>query len=307
MNEIKNWKEHKGTVLHSVDDFDVIDCSTCGFKHIIPIPSEDELREIYKHDYHVKDKPLMLEHQLEDIEWLESVNDARLATLEKILGGTGKFLDIGSGNGFLLGQAQKRGWTVKGIEPSDKAADYSCSQRLDVACSVFDKKCADSLEIFDVVHLGDVMEHVPSPQAILDLCNQVLRPGGLIAVSVPNEYTPIQKILNENMDVRPWWVLPPHHLNYFDKLSLENLLSRKDFTPCHSEVSFPMELFQLMGKNYLDDPKLGRECHAMRKELELNLTKSGNRDFLYKLYSCFAEAGMGRTVLVIAQKNSEKE
>jgi len=307
VSDKKNWNEHEGTVLHSVDGFDVIDCELCGFKHIIPIPSEDELRDIYKHDYHVKDKPLMLEHQLEDQEWLDSINDARLETLEKILGKAGSFLDIGSGNGFLLNQAKNRGWTVKGIEPSDKAAEYSRSQGLDVVCAVFDQECADRLEKFDVVHLGDVMEHVPSPSAILNLCNQVLRPGGLIAIGVPNEYTPVQKILNEDMDVRPWWIAPPHHLNYFDKESLEGLLSRHGFTPCHSEVSFPMELFLLMGKNYLDDPKRGRDCHAMRKQLELNLTKSGNRAFMEKLYGCFAEAGMGRTVLVIAQKNFEQE
>ncbi|MBI9109631.1 bifunctional 2-polyprenyl-6-hydroxyphenol methylase/3-demethylubiquinol 3-O-methyltransferase UbiG [Maridesulfovibrio ferrireducens] len=307
MSDKKSWKEHEGTVLHSVDGFDVIDCELCGFNHIIPIPDEDKLRESYKHDYHVKEKPLMLEHQLEDKEWLDSINDARLATLEKISNGTGSFLDIGSGNGFLLGQAKKRGWTVKGIEPSDKAAQYSCSQGLDVECAVFDQECADRLSQFDVVHLGDVLEHVPYPRAILDLCNQVLRPGGLIAIGVPNDYTPVQKILSEDMSTRPWWINPPHHINYFNKKSLEGLLSRCGFTTCHSEVSFPMELFLLMGKNYLDDPKLGRECHAMRKQLERNLTKSGNRDFLDKIYGCFAEAEMGRTILVIAQKKTEQE
>lgn len=290
-------------VLHSVEDFDVIDCESCGFKHIIPIPDEDELREIYKHDYHVKDKPLMLQHQLEDKEWLDATNDARLETLERLLGSTGKFLDVGSGNGFLLQKAMDRGWEVKGIEPSDKAAAYSRSQGIDVSCSTFDKECTGALGTFDVVHLGDVMEHLPCPADMLELCRQVLNPGGLIAVSVPNEYTPVQKILSEDMDFRPWWVAPPHHINYFDKDSLEGLFKKCGYTPVHSEVSFPMELFLLMGHNYLDNPELGRECHAMRKQLELNLTRSGNRRFLDKLYDCFAETGMGRTVLVVAQKD----
>lgn len=289
-------------VLHSVGDFDVIDCESCGFKHIIPIPNEEELRDIYKHDYHVKDKPLMLEHQLEDHEWLTSINNARLETLGKLLGKTGKILDVGSGNGFLLQQAQDRGWTGKGVEPSEKAADYSRKQGLDVSCSVFDETCAEKIGKFDVVHLGDVMEHLPDPAGMLELCSKVLKPGGLIAVGVPNEYTPVQKILNEDMDVRPWWVAPPHHLNYFDKESLEKLMKRCGYTPRHSEVSFPMELFLLMGRNYLDNPELGRECHAMRKELELNLTNTGNRKFLEKLYNCFADLGLGRTILVVAEK-----
>ncbi|CCO23588.1 class I SAM-dependent methyltransferase [Maridesulfovibrio hydrothermalis] len=302
MSAKKSWNEHVGKVLHSVEEFDVIDCESCGFKHIIPIPDEEELCEIYKHDYHVKDKPLMLAHQLEDQKWLDSVNDARLDTFEKLLGKTGRFLDIGSGNGFLLKQAQGRGWKVKGVEPSDKAAEYSCSQGLDVVCAVFDKDCAASLDKYDVVHLGEVLEHLPSPRTMLALCGEVLNPGGLIAISVPNEYTPVQRILNEDMDVRPWWVSIPHHLNYFDKNSLEGLLKTCGFNPIHAETSFPMELFLLMGKNYLDNPELGRDCHAMRKELELNLIRTGNRKFLDRLNKCFAEAGMGRTIFVIAQK-----
>ncbi|WP_027723102.1 class I SAM-dependent methyltransferase [Maridesulfovibrio zosterae] len=303
MNDRKCWNDHSGMVLHSAEGFDVIDCESCGFKHIIPIPNEDELREIYKHDYHVRVKPLMLQHQLEDQSWLDATNEARLETIERMLGKAGKFLDIGSGNGFLLQTAQKRGWTVKGVEPSYKAAEYSCSQGVDVSCSTFDSECAASLGKFDVVHLGDVLEHLPDPTCMLDLCKQVLIPGGLIAIGVPNEYTPVQKILTEDMNFRPWWVSPPHHINYFDKNSLEKLLEQYGYTSIHSEVSFPMELFLLMGRNYIDNPDLGRECHAMRKELELNLTKSGNRKFLDKLYECFAEAGMGRTVLVVAQKN----
>ncbi|WP_320172172.1 class I SAM-dependent methyltransferase [Maridesulfovibrio sp.] len=302
MKDRKCWTEHSGQVLHSQNGFDVIDCECCGFKHIIPLPDEEELREIYKHEYHVKDKPLMLQHQLEDREWLEATNDARLEKLERLLGRTGRILDIGSGNGFFMQQAEKRGWQAKGVEPSDKAAEYASSQGLDVECAVFDRECARKIGTFDVVHLGDVMEHLPDPAGMLDLCYSVLSSGGFIAAGVPNEYTPVQKILHEDMKVRPWWVAPPHHLNYFDRKSLEGLFSRKGFVPVYSEVSFPMELFLLMGRNYLDDPELGRECHAMRKELELNLTKSGNRELLDKLYGCFAEAGLGRTVLVVARK-----
>ena len=302
MSDRKCWTEHSGIVLHSKDGFDVIDCEACGFKHIIPLPNEEELRKIYKHDYHVKDKPLMLQHQLEDREWLDATNDARLAKLEKLLGGTGRILDVGAGNGFFLQKAKERGWVIKGVEPSDKAAEYTRTQGLDVECRVFDRECADSLGLFDVIHLGDVLEHLPDPAAMVELCRYSLDSGGLIAVSVPNEYTPVQEILNKGMGIKPWWIAPPHHLNYFDRDSLEKLLERKEFIPIHSEVSFPMELFLLMGRNYLDTPALGRECHAMRKELELNLTKTGNRHLLDKLYDCFAEAGMGRTVLVVARK-----
>lgn len=302
MKDRKCWIEHSGEVLHSVAGFDVIDCESCGFRHIIPLPEEDELRELYRHDYHVKDKPLMLSHQLEDREWLDVGNDARLEKIEELLGRVGSILDIGCGNGFFLQQAAERGWQARGVEPSEKAAEYARSQGLNVECAAFDQKCAAGTDRFDAVHLGDVLEHLPDPAAMLDLCRSILHPGGIIAVGVPNDYTPVQEILHKDLNTRPWWVAPPHHLNYFDRESLERLLQRKGFTPLHSEVSFPMELFLLMGRNYLEDSDLGRECHAMRKELELNLTRTGNRKFLDKLYRCFAEAGMGRTLLVLARR-----
>ena len=30
--------EHYGEIIDSKDNFDVIECKTCGFKYIIPIP-----------------------------------------------------------------------------------------------------------------------------------------------------------------------------------------------------------------------------------------------------------------------------
>lgn len=302
MSDRKCWIDHSGIVLDTINGFDVIHCESCGFKHIIPIPSEDELKRIYKHEYHVKDKPLMLQHQLEDADWHEATNKARLKTIEKKLGRTGTLLDIGSGNGFFLKQAEECGWQAKGIEPSDKAVEYCDSIGLDIIHGVFDQKCADSIGTFDVIHLWEVLEHLPDPAAMLALCRQALNPGGLIIIGVPKDYNKLQKIITENMDEKPWWLAPPHHINFFNRSSLERLLRRFNFEPLHYEISFPMELFLLMGKNYLHDPELGRECHAMRKELELNLTRTGNRDVLDKLYNSFAEAGFGRHAVLIAKK-----
>ena len=49
--EATEWMGHVGEVLASDNGFDVIDCQQCGFKHITPIPTVDELESVYKHDY----------------------------------------------------------------------------------------------------------------------------------------------------------------------------------------------------------------------------------------------------------------
>ena len=47
-DSIKNWKGHKGTILDTIEEIDVIDCKTCGFNHIIPIPTQKELEGFYR-------------------------------------------------------------------------------------------------------------------------------------------------------------------------------------------------------------------------------------------------------------------
>ena len=39
---------HKGKVIAEKEEFKVIDCEVCRFKHLDPIPTEDEITEFYK-------------------------------------------------------------------------------------------------------------------------------------------------------------------------------------------------------------------------------------------------------------------
>lgn len=41
---------------------------------------------------------------------------------------------------------------------------------------------------FDVVVAGELIEHLPSPQSLLDFAAQVLRPGGQLVVTTPNPF-----------------------------------------------------------------------------------------------------------------------
>ena len=83
--EVKEWMSHEGEVLASDNGFDVIDCQECSFKHIIPIPTVDELESVYKHDYYEVEKPLYLERYLEDIDWWNATYTQRYEIFEKHL------------------------------------------------------------------------------------------------------------------------------------------------------------------------------------------------------------------------------
>ncbi len=39
---------HSGNVVISGDGYDVIDCETCGFKHVTPLPDKLENETLYR-------------------------------------------------------------------------------------------------------------------------------------------------------------------------------------------------------------------------------------------------------------------
>jgi SAM-dependent methyltransferase len=263
MTKTKSWQEHHGEVIDSVKGFNVIECGPCGFKHIVPLPEARELENIYKAEYYSLEKPEYIERQLEDIEWWNMVYAEQYELFEEKLPPTRRrILDIGCGPGFFLKLGKERGWEATGIEPSRQAAEYARGLGLEITNEFFNEDTCSSLGTFDVVHMHEMLEHVSDPAAILLLAYRALDPGGLICVIVPNDYNPLQKVLREQAGYKPWWVAPPHHINYFDFDSLERLLRRAGFDVVLKTATFPIEIFLLMGDNYIDNDALGRICHG---------------------------------------------
>jgi SAM-dependent methyltransferase len=96
-----------------------------------------------------------------------------------------RVLDLGCGGGFLLRAVQEAGAQVSGLEPSLQGLQvaerrgirdlYLCGgQRLPFADAQFDG-----------VLCMDVVEHVPDERSVLNEVFRVLRPGGLLLISVP--------------------------------------------------------------------------------------------------------------------------
>lgn len=303
MSNRVSWEDHHGEVIDNVDEFDIIDCRTCEFKHIVPIPTEDELEEVYRQEYYAQEKPLYLERHLEDLDWWELVYKERYEQLEEHLpADSRRILDIGSGLGFFLEFGDTRGWSGLGIEPAEEAANHAQELGVDVVQEFFDEELSHTLGTFDVVHMAEILEHVPDPTRALQLARGLLDRGGLVSVIVPNDYNPFQETLRTECGYDPWWVAPPHHINYFDFESLGQLLDHTGFRVIHRTTSFPMSLFLLMGDNYVGDEALGRRCHSKRKEFEKNLDAAGLNSLKRAAYGSLAELGIGREVVLIGEK-----
>jgi len=213
-----------------------------------------------------------------------------------------RILDVGSGPGYFLLHGKRRGWQTLGIEPSKQAVAHSHALGLDIINDFLNDQTAKQLGKFDVVHMSEVLEHVPDPADMLHIANKILTPGGLLCAVVPNDYNPFQYALRTTCNYEPWWISTPHHINYFKFETLNRLFIKNGFGVILRESTFPIDMFLLMGDKYVGNDTIGRQCHNKRKTLEQNLTAAGLSKVKRQLYQKFAEIGIGRELLVWGRK-----
>lgn len=295
-------KIHKGKILDTKDGYSVIECVSCGFKHVNPLPSEKNLAKLYKQEFYSTEKPDYFKNAKEDFSWWMETYNNYFALLERHTKGR-KILDVGSGPGDFLACGKKRGWKALGIEPSVAAWKYSRGRKLSVVNDLFTYEAVKQYEPFDVVHASLVLEHVPDPISFIRDMKKLLKPNGLLAIYCPNDYNPLQEILQKKLKFQPWWVAPKHHLNYFNAISMKKLLGKLGFETVETLGTFPMEFFLLSGFNYVGDNKLGRKCQKTRKTFEMNMYKNGT-EIINDLYISLIEKNIGRSFFIIA-KNEE--
>jgi SAM-dependent methyltransferase len=143
-----------------------------------------------------------------------------------------RLLDVGAHAGRLMSLAQRDGWYVEGIELNPRTAAQAA---LSTGTTVHQGNVftVEPQACFDAVTLIDVLEHIPDPRRALLRASRWLRPGGAIAVKVPNGAA---QRLKESVRaiVRPGYrpTLADNlvHVNHFTPASLRLALERSGFT-----------------------------------------------------------------------------
>jgi len=95
-------------------------------------------------------------------------------------------LEVGTATGFLTSELVALGCTVTGIEQDAAMASLArqhCAKMIEGNVETLD---FDGLGSYDLILLGDVLEHLRSPRAILEKLARQLNPGGKILISLPN-------------------------------------------------------------------------------------------------------------------------
>lgn len=295
---------HDGATLERTGKDEVIDCTACGFAHVLPLPSVEDLKRLYSEKFYGEDKTSYLAEMEEDRAWWDMVYSERLETVEALLNRSGecRILDVGCSFGFFLTAARSRGWDTVGIELGRQAAEIASRRGLEVINEDIQNVDWASLGTFDAIYSSFVLEHLPNPFEVLLRLRSALKPGGVICIEVPNDFNPLQAAVVQALGTKRYWVAPDHHLNYFNPRSLHGLVERAGFEVSALEGTFPMELFLMMGDNYIGDGSTGRRLHGKRKRLELLMSSSGLKEFKRGLYKHLVEKGVGREIVLYARK-----
>ncbi len=283
-----------------------------GFRRLDPIPSTAELNAFYAGSYMELMEAGGRAPEIRRLLQGGPVRDAELAWIRSTLyddvqeairgpaGSRGRLLDVGCGTGDFVEYAGEQGWDAQGIEPSRLASERGRARGLAVFQGTLEEAVAtQDRSRYDAITMLNVLEHVPDPVNYVRQARSLLAPGGMLAIVVPNDFSEIQAAAAAALGIeKRWWIAVPDHINYFDFASLDRLFVGEGFETIEHSCNFPIELFLLMGDDYVTHPELGPECHSRRRRLEAALPTELRRG----LYRSFAAMGLGRNCIVVGRR-----
>jgi 2-polyprenyl-3-methyl-5-hydroxy-6-metoxy-1,4-benzoquinol methylase len=170
-----------------------------------------------------------------------------------------KLLDVGCGEGQFLYLAKQIGFEVTGVDFNSLSLE--AARRVFGITSLYQSSLEDfaadpSRELYDVITMLEVLEHTANPFRTVRTVVKLLKPGGLLLVSVPgHERWPLW--FDPDTD------RPPHHLTLWTERSLSRILERGGLKVasvrrkrldagdlgCHAKSKFKLILLRLLSRN----------------------------------------------------------
>lgn len=305
-------KEHVYNRSWTKGETVVIDCKTCGYIHLHPIPSKEKLMDFYGREYHSNIKQFdyskvddeYVNRKLTEVRSQAGYLHVYNLVNRYLTSGTnpGKMLDIGCGNELLSVYFREKGWSSSVIEPNQDAVKYLRKFGVNVHENFAEDLSRLGLSGLSFVNIQYVLEHVSSPELILKQVHDAMEPGGLIRICVPNDFSAAQMAYQEFYNQDMHWVADPDHINYFSYSSLNKLLNKAGFDEVYRTTNFPVEFFLLGGMNYYTDDEAKKNVGPFIQQFHQAFVKTGRGHVLGQLYRALADLELGRSIVMIARK-----
>ena len=143
-------------------------------------------------------------------------NPVLLRAVRRHLPEGGSILDVGCASGGLLASVADLAGHMEGVEVDAVAAATAATVADDVHVGSIDEIALPTAS-FDVVVLGDVLEHLTDPGRALRHTAAALRSGGTVVVSLPNvaHWSVRFALLAGRWEYRSSGILDDTHLRFF--------------------------------------------------------------------------------------------
>jgi SAM-dependent methyltransferase len=250
--------------------FSVVRCTTCGLGHTLPRLSPDELEIYYPANAYVPYQEIPAPTNLRGrvgarLDAARFSAGLRLGAFRALTRGRpGRLLDVGCGRGDLAEWFAARGWHVAGVEPSADAARQAAGRGVEIHYGTLDD-APWGPGSFDAVTFNHALEHVPEPMLTLRQAHELLRPGGLLVVSVPNFRAWQRRLFGT-----AWFPLDlPRHLQHFDRVSLPGMAREAGLEPVEVRTTSLVAGFlssvqyALRGRLFLSAATMNRGMHLL--------------------------------------------
>jgi len=143
-----------------------------------------------------------------------------------------KLLEVGIGASECMLAAGEMGYETFGLDVIEKHVEHAKNHfGLNVITADFNE--FESNEKYDVIIMGDVLEHVNDPVSAVEKAASLLSPTGVLWISTPN-FESAFSIVNSHYDPMRYQT---YHLNYFSRLSLYSLAARFGLEPVSYQIS----------------------------------------------------------------------
>ena len=267
------------------------ECLDCGIIFIDPQPTPEEIHRLYSREYFEGDFRCGHEGSYFDERPLDRLSNPELFRIIKNYKPKGKFLEVGCAGGALLNAARQEGYEVYGVEFSDEAASFA-RQRFSLNVFTGDVHSAKfNSEMFDIVYLGDVLEHLANPRETLAELRRIIVDGGLLVLECPTQTNTLFSragffmygVLGKKATVQ----LPPYHLFEYRPKSMTELLRlcgfsilrKKEGMISPGEISLRGTALQKIGKTIFQYPNyvVTRITGILGDRIQIFATKKENR------------------------------
>ena len=199
-------------------------CLSCGCFYLSPFPTEEQLWQAYDTSYYGETEQKFSFTIVEKA--VDYFRQQRARKIVKMLPRGARLLDIGCGNGDFLRYVSLCGnYELYGIE-RDETAARRARAKANIHLQTTALMDGDFEEnSFDAITLFHVFEHLTAPAETLRVIQKILKPEGVLILSMPNIGSWQARIFRGK-----WLHLdPPRHLLFFEPKTFTALMDKRSF------------------------------------------------------------------------------